>query len=153
MNQKDGVFAAVLAVCGPNFNQPILEHVSDGQLKDIHDLVVAEFQAGNIEYRGGCPAEERIRKYVPSLVNNWMRKDLRLNGGKEYEPKRPGSRQGSGDEQLRNLKALLELVPDATAKAEIRKAIEQRTMELEAAKRPTVDITKVPEHLRKYYTA
>ena len=97
-NQKEGVYLAIMEVLGETPSNPC---VLDA---DTKRLVVAEvvtmFEAGQISI--SHPVE--FKKYVPGLLNNWLRKDKRLNGGETYRIKNPGSREGSGDKKLKNLK-------------------------------------------------
>src|SRR5665213_1962213 len=81
------------------------------QLQQIYEYVALELHEGRAflkpESRIKYATLESLRKdYVPGMVSNWIRKDLRLNGGEKYETKNPGSRAGQGDDQLKNLKAL-----------------------------------------------
>ena len=83
---------------------------------------------------------------MPGLVNNWLRKDGRLNGGVKYTAKNPGSRSGSGDEAIRAMKTLLSVTTDASAKLEIQAAIEARQAELKP--KVEVNVAALPESLR-----
>lgn len=143
MTQGDAVFQAVCNVVGrPDHNKVEL---SKEQLKQVHSEVLAMFKSGQTSHRGN-PTDEELAKYVPGLVNNWLRKDKRLNGGVKYETKRPGSRTGSGDEQLKAMKQLLSITTDPDARSAIELEMKNR---LEVIKpKPTVDVSKLPESLR-----
>ena len=83
------------------------------------------------------------------MVSNWIRKDLRLNGGEKYETKNPGSRAGQGDDQLKNLKALKAQHPEHATEIDVE--IAKRVAELGLAKKKntvTVDLDKIPAELR-----
>src|SRR6188508_3454253 len=110
MNQKEGVFEAVCAVVGEISGKVELNDTQKAQVKAI---LFTEFKAGNIEYKGGVPDDTELNKYLGGLLNNWLRKDTRLNGGGKYVTKKPGSRAGSGDAQLQAMRQLLAVTVDA----------------------------------------
>ena len=56
--------------------------------------------------------EKLMKSYVSGLVNNWIRKYKPFNQGVKYEIKNPGSRKGSGDEQVREMRKLLKTISD-----------------------------------------
>ena len=87
------------------------------------------------------------------MVDNTFRKDKRMNGGVKHEIKNPGSRAGSGDEVVKNLRALLSTTTDESAKSSISTAISTRIEELKAlkpksAKKVKIDFDLIPEELR-----
>lgn len=143
MNQRDAVFNAVLSAVGGSIDGAVT--LTKEQKEQVHTELVAGFVAGTIEFRG-TNTEAGFRKYVPGLVNNWLRKDKRLNGGEKYIPKHPGSRAGSGDESLKAMKLLLSTVQDASARSDIEKEIEKRKLELKPKQEINVDA--LPESLR-----
>jgi hypothetical protein len=143
MNQRTAVFTVVSSVCKVNGTK--VEPTKE-QLKVIHDQVFKAFKSGDVDYKGGIPNDEKLIKYIPGLVNNWLRKDLRLNGGTEYVTKNPGSRSGSKDEQLQAMRALLAASTSSDARTQIQAAIDARMAELKPQVK--IDITKLPEHLR-----
>lgn len=152
MTQGELVFLSVVAVFGKNgkLDGPVPSTTTwtKEQLDTVHNLVIAGFQRGDATKNSGGSDEVSLRKYVPGLVNNWVRKDLRMNGGTKYEAKNPGSRTGSGDEKLKNLKALLAVVTDPEAKIAVQAEIDKRIEEL----KPKVEINEalIPEHLRAF---
>src|SRR5687768_12409870 len=111
MNQRSGVFMVVSSVFGKDIAPNTKVELSKDQLQMVYDELFHLFKAGEIEYRGGVPDDTKLKKYIPGLVNNWMRKDLRLNGGSPYETKRPGSRAGSGDETAKAIRGLIAATP------------------------------------------
>jgi hypothetical protein len=109
------------------------------------------FLDGEIEMTDAARAKyhshELMVGYCKGLLNNWLRKDLRLNGGEPYKAKNPGSRQGSGDAVIRELKKLKMRVGDnAEAIAKVNTAIATRQAEL--AKPIEIDEKHIPEGLR-----
>ena len=126
---------------------------SKEQLKEIYELVTDDLAAGNAAFSAEAAAKystrDLIRKdYVPGMVSNWIRKDLRLNGGEKYETKNPGSRAGQGDEQLKNLKALKAQHPEHSDEIDVE--IAKRVAELGLAKKKVVEVDYdlIPEELR-----
>ena len=147
MNQKTGVFMAICAVLGTDkFTGPV--KLESGQKEEVFKKLQQQFEAGEIEFAGEDRTPEKLKKYIPGLVNNWLRKDERLNGGGKYQPKNPGSRTGSGDETIKNMKLLLQNVDDPEAKRTIQEEIEKRKAELKP--RQEINVDALPEHLRKY---
>lgn len=152
MNQRESVYLATvntLAEAGVNFDDgqtpTILEIVTKDMRKSICMIVTQSIISGETEFSSEARAkhdtEEKVRSYVSGLVNNWFRKDKRLNGGNKYEAKNPGSRAGCGDEQLKALKALRNTkADDAEALAVIDAAIASRQGELKVTK--TVALTQ-----------
>ena len=152
LNQKEGVYTAIVNVLGfePNGEQVIL---TDTQRKEVKEIITTGFLNDEIQMTSDAKAKhaerEKMYAYVGGLLNNWLRKDTRLNGGGKYEPKNPGSRAGSGDKLLTELKKLLK-VADQTEHAAIQAAIEARQTELTAdkAKKIEIDMSVIPEELR-----
>ena len=92
-------------------------------------------------------------KYVMGMVTNWLNKSPELNGGTKYVTKNPGSRAGSGDEQVREMRKLkkqLTELGNAEGAARVEDAIIARLAELGAAKvKPvTINADSLPEELR-----
>lgn len=146
MTQGELVFLAVRTVFTTNDAVPSTKTWTDDQLKRVHDRVLLGFQQGEVNKNSGGSDEVALKKYIPGLVNNWVRKDTRLNGGTKYVPLNPGSRTGTGDKKLKNLKLLLAEVPDdvkPTVQAEINKRLE----ELKPAPQ-VIDAELIPESLR-----
>lgn len=142
--QGEAVFQAVSEVLG-TFNHEGAVTLSDKEKEQVHEKLFMGFTNGSIPHSKN-PTPEQLKKYIPGLVNNWLRKDKRLNGNVAYTPKNPGSRSGSGDESIKAMKTLLSVTTDPDAKAEIQAAINQRLAEL----KPKVEINAaaLPESLR-----
>lgn len=144
ISQGEAVFQAVRTVF-PDGAVPSTTEWSSSQKEQVHELVYSMFKEGLTVHKSN-PDDAALLKYIPGLVNNWVRKDKRLNGGVQYTAKRPGSRQGSGDEMLRNMKALLSTIDDPDSRAEVEAAITLRLGQLKP--KVTVDASKIPESLR-----
>lgn len=145
MKQGEAVFQAVSKVFDTNEVVPPTSKWSDTQKKEVNTLVFNFFKSGATAHSGN-PTDQQLLKYIPGLVNNWVRKDKRLNGGVKYETKNPGSRSGSGDESVKAMKQLLSATTDPEARQQIQAAIDARLEEL----KPKVEIKvdALPESLR-----
>lgn len=142
ITQGEAVFQAVKEVMG---NVDGKYEPTKEQLRQIEATVLAMFTSG-LTVHSKNPTPDQLKKYVPGLVNNWLRKDKRLNGGVQYVAKNPGSRSGSQDESIKAMRLLQQTVDTEEAKAAIQVEIDKRLAELKPT--PTVDITKLPESLR-----
>lgn len=142
ITQGEAVFQAVKEVMG---NVDGKYEPTKEQLRQIEATVLAMFTSG-LTVHSKNPTPDQLKKYVPGLVNNWLRKDKRLNGGVQYVAKNPGSRLGSQDESIKAMRLLQRTVDTDEAKAAIQVEIDKRLAELKPT--PTVDITKLPESLR-----
>ena len=147
MNQREAVYSAVVAVIGEVSGKVEL---TKEQKDEVHSLLLEQFSSGGVEIKGSR-TPEYFKKYIPGLVNNWLRKDTRLNGGEKYAAKNPGSRTGSGDEQMKAMRALLSATTDASARAEIEAAIATRKEQLKP--RVEINAAALPESLRRFVPA
>jgi hypothetical protein len=144
MTQGDAVFEAVSAVVGTREHDMAVV-LDPADLKEVHAMMFTMFKTG-VTSHSKNPDDATLLKYIPGLVNNWLRKDPRLNGGVKYEAKNPGSRSGSGDESVRAMKALLSVTTDSAARAQIEAAIATRLEQI----KPKVEIKvdALPPELR-----
>lgn len=116
------------------------------------EILFAGFKSGEIEYKASFQSkvndDAELKKYVSGLLNNWMRKDKELNAGTIYKAKNPGSRAGSQDEKVKEMRKLLKVTADEKAKALIQQAISDRIAEIKPTKSITIDPSVLPESLR-----
>ena len=153
MSQKQSVFVAVCAVLNEdNINRKV--ELTKDQRAEVVGMVTDSIVSGETEFsteaKAKYPTRDDVKGYVNGMVSNWLRKDLRLNGGSKYETKNPGSRAGSGDEVLKNLKALRTTLTDKDHIAAVDEEIAKRVAELaeQKAKSVTINADKIPEALR-----
>jgi hypothetical protein len=144
MNQKEATFQAVINVCG---EQDGAYTPTKEQRAQVNQILFEGFRAGTIELESEF-SDTELKAYVSGLQSNWLRKDKRLNGNVTYVAKNPGSRQGSGDAQLKAMRALLTTVTSTEDKAEVQKHIDARTAEIAATKVKAIDLSALPESLR-----
>ena len=142
-SQREAVFTAVTSVVGEIHGGAV--SLSDKQKEQVHALVFAAFKTGTVELKG-TRTDEWLRKYIPGLVNNWVRKDRNLNGDMKYTAKHPGIRAGSGDEQMKAMKALLSSTTDPAARSQIEAEISRRKAELKPA--VVINAAALPASLR-----
>jgi hypothetical protein len=128
------------------------EVLTDAQKKEIRSILVSGFQSGQIEMSEEAKVRysetSELSKYVSGLLNNWVRKNPEFNNGGNYTVKNPGSRSGSGDEQIKALKSLLKVTADAEVRKEIEQAITERLAEIKPAATVTINVDALPEHLK-----
>jgi len=155
MNQKEAVFQAVNAVfsehgiafeSGMDANTLLTKELK-GQVVEI---LFTGFQNKTVGLSATIE-DAHLKGYCSSLLSNWLRKDTRLNGGVKYVAKNPGSRAGSGDEQVKAMKQLLKIHP---GDEDIINALNARLAEIGASKvnTPTVNFEALPEALRAKFS-
>ena len=154
IKQNDAVFAAVCSVLNCDGFDSVVE-VSDEQRTTIIGMVTEGILAGKVSFTDEAKVkydtEAKVKGYVVGMVSHHLRNDKRLNGGVGRVIKNPGSRAGSGDEQLKALKLLQSTFDHGTEEwHEIEAAIATRTLEIQAARKPkaTINIDALPEALR-----
>ena len=143
LSQKEAAYQAIVNVTG--FSGEGKCEPSREQRAQINMILCEGFKSGHIALDRTFDDSE-LKAYVSGLVSNWLRKDNRLNGGVKYTPKNPGSRSGSGDAQLKALRALLSTTEDEQERTEIQGFIDKRVAELKP--KVTVDFSALPEELR-----
>ena len=150
--QKESVFQAVSTVldqAGIEIEGNVAEHMSRERRASVNAILFESFRAGNIELDREYTDTE-LKAYVSGLQSNWLRKDKRLNGNVQYVAKNPGSRAGSGDTQLKNMRLLLlTLAPGTEDYSEVEVAIESRVKEVQASKikAKPIDFSALPAAL------
>lgn len=145
MTQGEAVYNAVVEILGEKPTGKV--ELTDAQLAQVEQRVFLSFKTGETVHSKN-PSDEALNKYIPGLVNNWLRKDLRLNGGTPYTAKNPGSRSGSGDEAIKAMKTLLSMTTDLDAREAIQTEIDKRLAEIKP--KAQLDIEKLPESLRQF---
>lgn len=145
MKQGEAVFQAVSKAFGEFDSVPETGKWSEEQKRSVYETVFQMFKSGQTTHSGN-PDDAKLLKYIPGLVNNWVRKDPRLNGGSKYQTKRPGSRTGSGDEGIKAMRTLLTLQKDPTVREQIQAAIDARLEELKP--KAEIKVDALPESLR-----
>lgn len=145
ISQKEAVFQAVKNVCG---EQDGAYNPSKEQRAQVNGILFESFRKGTIELDREF-SDTDLKSYVSGLQSNWLRKDKRLNGNIAYVAKNPGSRAGSGDPQLKAMRALFSTLTLESDKAEVQTAIDLRISEINAtkAKKVVVNYAALPADL------
>jgi hypothetical protein len=144
MNQKEAVFQAVCNVTGFTGDGPV--EITSEQRKQVNHILFVGFRNGQIQLDREFD-DAGLKAYVSGLQSNWLRKDKRLNGNVDYVANNPGSRQGSGDSQLKALKQLLSTVSTTEEKQEIQTYIDARVAEIAKSKVVEIDFSALPADL------
>lgn len=122
----------------------------------VNAILCVGFMTGQVEFkdtesnRAKLADQSLLKEYVSGLQSNWLAKDERLNGGVDHEIKNPGSRSGSGDPQLKALRALLSTV-DESQRPEIQGYIDARIAEIKPTKEVSINFDALPEAIRAKY--
>ena len=151
MKQNDAVFGACVIVLGQDSFSTAVELTKEQRIQVVA-MVTDGIMSGKVDFSAEARAkhdtEAKVKGYVGGMVSNHLRKDKRLNGGEKYEAKAPGSRAGSGDEQLKALKALRASLTEASDIASVDTAIEARLSEITVKKTVAINIDALPEEFR-----
>ena len=159
MSQKQAIINAVLSFY-PNYEmggEVTLKSILTKESKEtIRKTLFEGFRAGKISFESKAELlanDSYLNKYVSSLLDNWVRKLPDFNNGGIYAIKNPGSRSGSSDLQVKNMRALLKK-PGLTAeqKVEIQAAIDSRLVEIKPESKVEIDVNQIPENLRHLVT-
>ena len=157
MKQNDAVFQAVCGVLDAQSFDSAVELTKE-QRASVISIVTQGIMSGTVDFSAEAKAkydtDAKVKSYTTGMVSNHLRKDKRLNGNTKYEIQNPGSRAGSGDDQLKALKALRSTITDSENLTAIDEAIANRTAEVQASKQKSVviDPEALPEHLRYLLT-
>jgi len=147
MKQKDAVFAAIVNVFGEVEGHNVCTEITTEQRKQVNTILFEGFRAGDIDLDREF-SDTDLKQYCSGLQSNWLRKDTRLNGGVKYVAKNPGSRAGSGNAELKSIRALKSTVPtDHPHYADIIAEENRVLAEIAKAKAPTVDYSALPAAL------
>ena len=155
MNQREATVNCILSALEErgveyelNGPTPISEVLTPDDKKNVRSILFTMFQQGKVDFKDSSKLQDTkyMTDYISGLVNNWIRKAPEFNSQVKYEAKNPGSRQGSQDEQVREMKKLLSTVQDQATKDLIQSHIDNRLAELKPA--ITVNLDLIPESLR-----
>ena len=143
INQKEAVYNAVSEV--KTFEDGEKIELTKDEKSTIKEILVTGFEAGEITLQR---TQTDLPKYCTGLLNNWLRKDTRMNGGSTYVTKDKGSRTGNKDAQVRNLRILKGEATSPEDRDKIQAAIDMRLKEIkpEAVKKE-VDFSVIPKEL------
>lgn len=144
-SQKDAVFNTVTSFYGDQFENG-MSHTKEAKSKMV-DMLIESYERGEWEIKS---AQSNLRSYVIGLLNNHLRKDVRLNGGEKYKAKNPGSRAGQGDPQVKEARKLLKTLAEGSAEhAKVKAFIDKRVAEIKAEKNKVeINVDILPAELQ-----
>lgn len=141
-SQKQSVLDAIITVKGS-----LTKELNKSEFSQVSEIVASELMDGTAtfsdEARTKYDTPDKVLSYTRGMVNNWLRKSPELNNGAKYEP---SYRKGpQGDAELKELKKLAAQFPD---NEEVKQAIAEKEAKLAEKKKPEIDVSLIPEHLR-----
>lgn len=154
LNQKTAVFNATCSVLEQESFDSAVQATKE-QRAAIIEIVTEGFANGEVELSPKAAAKydttAKLKGYTNGLVSNWHRKDLRLNGDIKHTIKNPGSRAGSGDAVVRELKKLRSTFTEQGQIDAVDVEIEKRmaVIKAEKAKDVEIDMSLIPEDLQE----
>jgi hypothetical protein len=152
LNQKEAVFNAVSSVLGQDSFDQACELTKE-QRATVIEMVAEGFANGEVEMSDAARAKysehSKLKTYTNGLVSNWLRKDKRLNGGVKHTIQNPGSRAGSGDKVIKELKKLRSTLTEQEQIEAVDAEIEKRlaSIKAEKAKNVEIDTSLIPDDL------
>jgi len=151
-SQKDAVVEAVKKTLGSSYDPavPVSTLLTKEQKKEMAEQIIKQIMDGDVAYSKDITDEEAVKKYVPGMISNHIRKAKELNGG-TYTTQASG--RGHRDQKLSTLNRLRDTYEeDSEEYNTITEAIIERQSELaeqkmKASKRQLIDISLLPEDL------
>jgi len=159
MKQVQSVVVITKAVLDNRFmpSQPILTYIQDSEREEIARRVCTGIRNGEIyvkdSKRQKYSTDKELRKYVIGMINNWFKKSKELNGGVDHKAIHSGSRSFPSDpviREMRKLRSQLNEAGDTDSVATIDEQIELRIEELKSKKQIKVDVSMIPENLKRF---
>lgn len=163
MNQREATVQAIMDTLEArgfeyelNGTTPVSEVLTDADKATVRGILFDQFRNSEISYKAEfqtkVDSDTELKKYISGLTNNWIRKYKPFNSGVAYVAKNPGSRAGSSDEQMRELKKLLNQVRatgNTDAISEVEEAITARAAEIKpkSAAKP-INVDALPDSLK-----
>ena len=96
LTQREAVFQTVRSTLKTAFKNHAKVTLSDEQRKTVSESLMKDFKAGKIALKD-TPANqaklkspELLKTYISGLINNWLRRDPRLNGKGSNGPTQKG---------------------------------------------------------------
>lgn len=86
LTQREAVFQAVKAALKSEFKEGAKITLQDNQRGLVVEALVKDFQAKKIDFKDTASNQEKLKSpallktYVNGLINNWLKRDPRLNG-------------------------------------------------------------------------
>ncbi len=155
VSQKSAVFTAITSVIGSDVESRRPVKLTKEERNQVVNILVDGFKEGHIalseashdKYIKNAVDDKALIGYIPGLINNWCRKDTRLNAdGKPYEIKKPGSRN-TVVSNLRKLQATFDETTDEfmQIQAKIDEKLAESKVKQSTAK--PIDYSQIPTDL------
>ena len=153
--QKEAVYVATRSVLSDNGivfedKQDIKDVMTTDMRKSIISIVVEGLKSGEVALKEGYDMS-KVEGYTNGMVSNWFRKDKRFNGGTKHVVLNPGSRAGSTNPQIKEMRKLLKTVePGSAAARQVETVLAAAIIEHKAAsqKQVKIDVDALPAELR-----
>lgn len=154
ISQKESVFQAIVELTGTDsFSEKV--KLSSNEKNQVAEIVTTSIMDGLTEFSEAAQAKYSTailikNKYVKGMVDNWLTKDTRLNGGTPYKTKNPGIRHGSTNPEIKELQKLKTTLTNADHIAQVDAAIEAKKNALQAEKIKKIEINTdlIPDELK-----
>lgn len=93
ITQREAVYLTVVQVLGNRFEEgktPVLQIMKNIECDYIKETLFVMFKSGAVTCHNQMllDDDDDLKSYIKGLLNNWLRKDTRLNGGRSYTPSR-----------------------------------------------------------------
>lgn len=144
VSQKEAVYNAITSICDLTEGNAV--ELDKASKATVVETLVKGFESGEIELSS---KQDDLKKYSTGLLNNWLRKDKRLNGGIQYVAKNPGSRSGNADPVIKNLRMLAKTDGlSAEQITSINQEIADRVAAMKPKKEVSVDMDAIPADIK-----
>ena len=149
MSQKEVVYQVI---CGFIKDQSLKfdgkVELTKSQKLSVVGIMVELTQQGSVEIKSDKESGNP-HKYWVGCVNNWLRKDIRLNGGEKYKPTyKKGSRVSSEVKELKKLLDAVKLGNDQEVIDAVELELNLAIQNDESKKKPEIDKSFLPESLK-----
>lgn len=114
MKQNEAVILAITTHFGDDFENG--QEFTDDDKSKIVGLLMKSYEEGEWAIKS-AKAKENVKQYIGGLLNNSITKDKKVNGGEKYEPKNKGSRTGTTNPEVKNLRILRKRFADGSPEA------------------------------------
>jgi len=155
ISQKDAVYEVSMRVLEENgviFEEgvDVLVDVIDRDIRStIVSILVESFKEDKIVMNKRHEGKN-LRRYASGLISNWAKKDTRLNGNVEYRIKNPGSRVGTTDPMVRELRKFLKQVKGTKHEEDVKKELSIRlnSIRKEQVKDIVINTNLIPDSIK-----
>ena len=155
LSQKAAVFNAISTILGDSLESRRPIKLTKEERNQVVSMLVDGFKNNEIalsdkayhKYVTNAVDDSALIGYIPGLINNWCRKDTRLNAdGKPYEIKKPGSRN-TVISNLRKLQAQFDSSTEEFMQIQIRIDEKLAESKVKQSKAKPIDYSQIPTDL------